>query len=143
MVITDVRPLGTYPLLDESTPGWTYDEIEILNFYPGILEPHQPLTLTLEMGTNSWLQEGWQITNTVMLECNELPPVWASEMTTLLDCWPDPTATPTSTPTATTTPTPMPTIPPTIEPPTPTATMDPTRYLFLPMIGKYTLTGRR
>ena len=143
VIITDIRPLGTFPLLDESTPGWTYDGIEILNFYPGILEPHQPLTLTLEMGTNSWLQEGWQITNTVMLECNELPPVWASEMTTLLDCWPDPTPTPTLTPTATMTPTSTATIPPTIEPPTPTATMDPTRYLYLPMIGKYTAPGRR
>jgi len=149
MVITDIRPLGTYPLLDESTPGWVYDGIEILNFYPGILEPHQPLTLTLEMGTNSWLQEGWQITNTVMLECNELPPVWASEMTTLLVCWPDPTATATLTPTATATPTatvpptPTATIPPTIEPSTPTPTVDTTRYFYLPMIGKYTVPRRR
>ena len=137
VVITDIRPLGTFPFLDESTPGWLYDGIEILNFYPVILGPNQPLTLTLEMGTNSWLQEGWQITNTVILDCNELPPLWATEMTTLFVCWPDPTATFTPTPTATTTP------PPTIEPPTVTPTVDTTRYLYLPMIAKYTAPGRK
>jgi len=143
VVITDIRPLGTYPFLDESTPGWVYDGIEILNFYPGILEPNEPLTLTLEMGTNTWLEDGWQITNTVILDCDELPPVWASEMTTLIECWPDPTATPTETPTATATPSPVPTIPPTIEPPTATPTVDTTRYMYLPMIGEYAVPERR
>ena len=119
VVITDVRPLGTYPFLDESTPGWVYDGEEILNYYQGFLSPGETITLTLEMGTNSWLEEGWHITNTVLVDCAEVMPVSATERTDMIVCWPSPTATATesATPTATATST---------HTPSPTSTSSPT-----------------
>ena len=142
VVITDVRPLGTYPFLDESTPGWVYDGEEILNFYQGFLSPGETITLTLEMGTNSWLEEGWYITNTVIVDSAELIPVTATEKTTMMVCWPSPTPTPTEsatpTATATSTYTPSPTSTMTAAPTsTPTATLaataraTPTRAMIL------------
>lgn len=137
LVVTDLIPGETYPLLEESTPGAIFDRAQgavVWEIEP--LEAGEVRYLALVLGIRSTMPPVTVITNTVRVSADQASAVSASEETTILapvtgvpTFTPAPTVSPTDTPWASATPQATLTL-------TPTPSVTRARVVHLPLILK-------
>ena len=112
VVLSDTLPLGSEPLLRDSTQGATYDGDRTVVWEIGSMAPGEVVKHELQLNVATWLEAGKWLTNKVAVSSDQVPFVAKTEQSLFSDCvWQiqteaaRPLKLPTTLPTPTTSPT--------------------------------------
>ncbi|MHB1295997.1 MAG: hypothetical protein ACYC4R_13490 [Anaerolineae bacterium] len=86
VILTDTVPIGTQPLLDDSTSGGTLAGEQDVVWELGDLQPGETRNVELQVDVPSWLEAGKLIVNRVSASCDQVPYLAVSESSLFSDC---------------------------------------------------------
>lgn len=86
VILTDTVPIGTQPLLDDSTAGGVLVGEQDVVWELGDLQPGETRNVELQVDVPTWLEVGRLMINRVSASCDQVPHVAVSEGSLFSDC---------------------------------------------------------